>query len=612
MRRILTSISRVSALEKIIFLVTLDAGSSALSLALTLWIFELPFSELNFKTVLIVLSLRLAIFGILGMYRFLLRYASIRAVITTLNAVLLSEAVIMAINWMLDLGLSTRIFLLDTFFVIFLVGGIRLALRIFRELLIRQKSNDQDETLTLIVGAGDGAELITREIMRSERLGKIRIVGYLDDDPQKWGKRLHGNPVIGPIDALESAVNDLDVKDVIIAIPSANGKLIRGIIDHCDALNVRYKITPTMSELSTGRARIGQLREVNIEDLLGRQMIEKDLILDNKTLTGEVVMVTGAGGSIGSELCRQIIQLLPKKLIMLDHSEHALYQIDLELTNAAQHSVTLVSIVGDIKDKALLDDVVKKYKVSLIYHAAAYKHVPLMEANVPAVLHNNIVGTRNLVEVAMAHQVRQFVLISTDKAVNPSSVMGASKRICEMIVLSQNSEKTQFSAVRFGNVLGSNGSVVPLFQKQIQMGGPVTITHPEVTRYFMTIPEAVCLVIQASHLRQGKAVFILDMGSPVKILSLARDLIKLSNEDEEGIEIVYTGLRPGEKLHEELIYPKEMLFSTHNSKISYIIPNKIEAEVLTQKLEMLGQLTDSDRLRDELIALANYGYEAHG
>jgi len=451
------------------------------------------------------------------------------------------------------------------------LGGTRFLLRLLQERmhpqdLARLKTFAQNPRQVLIVGAGDAGAMILREVQQNPGMG-LQTVGFVDDNCAKLGMHIHGVRVLGTRQDIPALVRRHQVDDVIIAMPTAPGREIRAIKSICDQAGVRYKTVPGMYELIGGTVSVSQIRDVQIEDLLRRDPVSPNPE-GAAYLGGAVVMVTGAAGSIGSELCRQVAQQRPRQLVLLDQSESGVYYINTELRDR-HPELEICPVVADIRDLGRVERVVGRYRPEIVFHAAAYKHVPLMEANAEEVVLNNIMGTRNLLRVAERQDVARFVLISTDKAVNPVNFMGASKRVTELLVQDAARRRGKgFVAVRFGNVLGSEGSVVPLFRHQIAAGGPVTVTHPEVERYFMTIPEAVQLVIQAAVLGDGGEIFVLDMGEPVKVVDLARDLITLSGlQPGRDIEIEFTGLRPGEKLSERLFNDGESYTLTAHEKI---------------------------------------------
>ena len=450
--------------------------------------------------------------------------------------------------------------------------------RVLRRILterhdIRQRKYDRALVPTVLVGAGHGGLLIAREIEQRPELG-IEPVGYLDDDARKHGTVIHGLRVLGAVSSIREMRERFDIQQALVTVSNIEGSDLRAIVQTCDDAGLSTKIIPGLHEIVGGKARFTKIREVSIEDLLRRQPVELDLKGLASFIQDECIMVTGAGGSIGSELCRQVLRFAPKSLYMVERSENALFEIDRELRRSNLNATDLIPAVGDITDRQRMRDVIQAARPKLILHAAAHKHVPMMEANPAEAIKNNLGGTMTLVDIAGAERVPNFVMISTDKAVNPTSIMGASKRSAELYIQSVRKahEHTKFASVRFGNVLGSNGSVVPIFQQQIERGGPVTVTHPEMRRYFMTIPEASQLVLQAGALSEDGDIFILDMGEPVKIVDLARDLIRLSGlEVGRDIEIEFSGIRPGEKLFEELNADLDQLTKTRHASI-FVVP----------------------------------------
>jgi FlaA1/EpsC-like NDP-sugar epimerase len=429
--------------------------------------------------------------------------------------------------------------------------------------------------------------MIAREIRQNPRLS-LEVVGFVDDDPQKQGERFQGVPVLGRQEEIDGICQRQGIDEVIIAIPSATGKEIRQVVERCLAAKVKFKTLPGVGDLIDGRVSVQSIREVSLDDLLGREPVRLEVDKIRGYLAGKRVLVTGAGGSIGSEICRQVARFGPKKIILFDNAETPLFFIEQELLKAAP-DIRLVPIIGDIRYRARVEAIFDEFMPEVVFHAAAYKHVPMMEHNPAEAANNNVRGTKILADAADAFGAMHFVMISTDKAVNPTNVMGASKRAAELYVqtLSRRS-KTHFVTVRFGNVLGSNGSVVPIFKEQIRHGGPVTVTHPEVTRYFMTIPEATQLVLQAGSMGRGGEIFLLDMGEPVRIVKLAEELIRLSGlRPYEDIDIAFTGLRPGEKLYEELLLDGEGIVPTSHGKIMVANSAPCDEQMLNQRLEEL-------------------------
>ena len=484
---------------------------------------------------------------------------------------------------------------LTWFFSLALVGGSKLIWRLYCE---RKSDFKKGEEKILIVGAGDAGEVIAREIIKRGDLGTL--IGFIDDDKEKIGKRIHNREVFGSVKGINDILEKEQINTVIIAIPTARGKEIKRIVDNIKNKEVKIKTLPGLYELVDGKVSVSRIREVRIEDLLGREPVDLNLEEISEYLKDKRVMVTGGGGSIGGELTRQICKFGPKSLILLDHSENGLFHINLELEGKwAGAEMEIVPIVADIRDRDKMDKIFKKHKPEVVFHAAAHKHVPMMEYHPDEAVMNNIIGTKNVAELAEKYGAERVVMISTDKAINPTSVMGASKQVAEMVVKDLGSKSnTKFVAVRFGNVLESNGSVVPMFKQQIAGGGPVTVTDKKVKRYFMTLPEASQLVIQAGALGRGGEVFVLDIGEPIKVLDLAKELIRLSGlEVGEDIDIKIVGLRPGEKLFEELLTKEERSRALGNSGHKKIFIAKVE-EVDGEKLEK--DIKELERLAKEM------------
>jgi len=509
-------------------------------------------------------------FYIFRLYHRLWKYASIGELTAIIGAVSVGTLANIALTYFITLGtdvvvprsIFVLLWILNTVFI----GGSRLGWRIFRDTFIVKRRVNGGLPI-LIVGAGDAGAMVAREI-RNHYAPQFNPVGFIDDAPEKQGLKLLDIPVLGTREDIPHIVEEYAVQQIIIAIPSAPRKEIKKIVEICQETKAKVKILPGVYDLIDGKVSLKQIRDVEVEDLLGRDPVSVNLEEIAGYLKGRVVAVTGAGGSIGSELCRQIARFEPKELILLDIYENSLYDVQLELEYKYKNLKLQVN-VADIKDKPAVEKIFKNSRPDVVFHAAAHKHVPLMENNPAEAVKNNIIGTKVLAELAGSLGIKIFVFISTDKAVNPTSVMGASKRVAEMVVQHYNAlSSTKFAVVRFGNVLASKGSVIPIFKQQIARGGPVTVTHPEMTRYFMTISEAVQLVIQAGAMAKGGEIFVLDMGEPVKIVDLARTLIKLSGfEPEKDIEIVYTGIRPGEKLYEEILTKQEGIAATRHERI---------------------------------------------
>ncbi len=506
---------------------------------------------------------------------------------------------VLCLNWVEGIAFPRTVVALTWFFSLALVGGSRLVWRLYCE---RKGALNRGQERILIVGAGDAGEVISREIIRRPDLGKL--VGFVDDDKEKIGKSIHGRKVFGSVKDINDVLEKEQINTVIIAIPTARGKQIKRIVDNVKNKEVKIKILPGLYELVDGKVSVSRIREVRIEDLLGREPVDLNLEEISGYLEGKRVMVTGGGGSIGGELARQICRFGPKSLILLDHSENGLFHINLELERKwAGVEMEIELVVADIRDREKMDKIFKKYVPEVVFHAAAHKHVPMMEFHPDEAVMNNIIGTKNVAELAERYGAERVVMISTDKAINPTSVMGASKRVAEMVVKDlgsrkegeeESKNKTKFVAVRFGNVLESNGSVVPMFKQQIAEGGPVTVTDREVMRYFMTLPEASQLVIQAGVLGTGGEVLVLDMGEPVRVLGMAEELIRLSGlEVGEDIEIKIVGLRPGEKMFEEIMTEEErsrVLGDSGHEKIFIAKVEEVEGEKLEKDVKELERL----------------------
>lgn len=534
---------------------------------------------------LIFIAMAIITFYIFGLYNRIWQYASIGELMSVLYSVTTALFINVGISYFTmhsgKFPFPRSFFLLNWLLNIFLIGGSRLAWRLFRENALNLGTAMGKPIL--ILGAGDTGVLVAKELKRHYN-GEIKIVGFVDDDPNKQSLKLLGLPVLGRREDIPRIIGQHNIQEIIIAIPSVGGSIIREIVSLCQDKDVKIKILPGVYDLIEENITVNHIRDVQVEDLLGREPVKVDLEGISGYLQDKVVLVTGAGGSIGSELCRQIIQFTPASLLLLDDCENNMYDIEMEL-KSLDANIEIVPLVKDVRDKKAIDRVFEKYRPNVVFHAAAHKHVPLMEINPEEAIKNNVIGTYNVAQTADRWGAKKFVLISTDKAVNPTSIMGASKRLAEIIIqYMDKTSKTNYVAVRFGNVLASKGSVIPLFKKQIAAGGPVTVTHPEMVRYFMTIPEAVELVIQAGALAKGGEIFVLDMGEPVKILDLARTLIKLSGfEPDKDIEIIFTGIRPGEKLFEELLTDEEGINVTSHERIFVAKPNGLD----TMKIETL-------------------------
>lgn len=539
----------------------------------------------------------------LGLYRKVWTYASVGEVLSIVRAVTYTILTVMVIQYALQQNIYWRVLALTWMLHVFLIGGSRFSWRLYADSRFRFEKTDVRKR-TLIVGAGAAGTMVTRQLMHSHD-AELIPVGYVDDQHTKQNLEIYGIKVLGYIKDIPAIVKKHNVENIVLAIPSLSKHEMVDILQVCVASGAKTQQIPRIEDLMTGKVSVNEIRDVKIEDLLGREEVQLDMKVISENITGKTILVTGAGGSIGSEICRQVMRFSPKQLILLGHGENSIYLIDQELQNIAGTGTDIRPIIADVQDRARIFDLVDEYRPDVIYHAAAHKHVPLMEYNPMEAVKNNIFGTKNVAEAADTFGVSNFVLVSTDKAVNPPNVMGATKRFAEMIIqnLAKDS-KTKFAAVRFGNVLGSRGSVVPLFKNQIAKGGPVTITDARMTRYFMTIPEASRLVIQAGTLANGGEVFVLDMGEPVKIVDLAKNLIRLSGYSDGEIEVKETGIRPGEKLFEELMNESERQSDVVFPKIYIGKATPITKHELFSLLDKIPTLAGSE-LKDTLVGVAN-------
>lgn len=594
-----------SKVIRIIILIIIDAAvvtfSSIVPLALRFGIFTMDIYYLMpaLKCLPIDIAIAIAVLAVFKLYNRVWTYAGIDEMIATFKASLVIEAlyVIYRLLWSIDMPRSFYVF--NWVFLFILLAGARLSIRIFKQFRKKYRKIGEKRNV-MIVGAGSAASLLIKELEYGP--GASRIVCIIDDNPAKKGKYIHGFPIVGRRSDIPHMANKYDVDEIIIAIPSAPPTVTRDILSICQETNAKLKILPAISaSLTESLSRT--VREVNYEDLLGRDAV----VIENPELAefvaSRTIMVTGGGGTIGSELCRQIIANKPAKLLVVDIYENGAYELQMELAQYYPEADIEV-LIASVRDYDRLEDIFRRYRPDVVYHAAAHKHVPLMEFSPNEAVKNNCKGTLNMVRLADQYEVKRFVLISTDKAVRPTNVMGATKRICEMIVQTYSRmSDTEFVAVRFGNVLGSNGSVIPLFLKQIAAGGPVTLTHKEITRFFMTVSEAVSLVLQAGLLAKGGEIFVLDMGQPVKIYDLAVNLIKMKGYvPGRDIKIEIVGLRPGEKLYEELLMAEEGLESTPNDLIFIGQPIDIDREEFLEKLDKLIAIaqTNSDDIKHEI------------
>lgn len=560
----------------------------------------------NIRTILpLLILIKLSIFYIFALYRGMWRYTGLTDLINVVKACALSSFVIVGIIAVVNRfeGFSRSVFVLDGILTFLFVGGSRLALRFYYQrkssfgFALGRSSLQNRKKKLLIVGAGDAAEKVVREI-KDNRALPYQVVGFLDDNPAKVGNRIHGIPVLASVAELHEVVAKTGSREILLAIPSATRDQINRMVDLCRTSGVPYKTVPGLGEIIDDKVSIKAIRDVSYKDLLGRPPARLELEQIEEILTERTILVTGAGGSIGSELCRQILRFKPGQLILFDSSEQNLYQIEMEILHEYGFN-NYVTVLGQVQDRDLLESIFQHYEPAVVFHAAAYKHVPMIEQNPWEAIYNNVFATRRLIRASVQHGVDRFILVSTDKAVRPTNVMGATKRLTEKIMQAYCNSgiggqesgargRTRFMAVRFGNVLGSSGSVIPLFKRQIELGGPVTVTDPEITRYFMSIEEAAQLILQAAAMGKGGEIFILKMGTPVRIAQMARDLIRLcGKEPDTEIEIKYTGLRPGEKLYEELITEGEGIVSTEHEKIMVLKGNGCALDELRDPLNRL-------------------------
>lgn len=582
--------------------IILDSISVTFSVFVCYYILEpyfagFPRSVLVFSSLLLLASHHIFA-SIFDLYHRAWEYASVNELMLVVKSVT-SSVVITA--FVVPLATNTpfffRLYLLTWMMHILLIGGTRLMTRV----VSRNQSKGIEKEPTLIVGAGDGGALLMRQ-MREKNSMNLEPVVAVDDDDKKQGMYIHGVKVGGTIDDIEMLVTKFRIKKIIIAIPTLPKFRLEQIYTMTKNLNVQVLKMPNIEDIMSGTLEVNNLKKVDVEDLLGREPVELDIEKIRNEIEGETILVTGAGGSIGSEITRQVSRFNPSRIILLGHGENSIYQIHQELSRM-NTDTEFIPVIADIQDKHRMHEIIATYKPHVVYHAAAHKHVPMMEYNPLEAVKNNIFGTKNTAEAAVLAGVKKFVMISTDKAVNPPNVMGATKRVAEMVIQNMNSKShTDFIAVRFGNVLGSRGSVIPLFKSQIEQGGPVTVTDPRMTRYFMTIPEASRLVLQASTLAIGGEVLVLDMGEPVKIVDLAKKLIRLSGFNERDIKIEFSGMRPGEKLYEELLGPSEIHPNQIYEKIYRGKVRAVDEETLTAFLNELAVEFDKDRL----IAFANH------
>ncbi|HFP6816252.1 TPA: nucleoside-diphosphate sugar epimerase/dehydratase [Enterococcus faecium] len=571
--------------------------------------FMKPFVAIPMDLILISIGLSIGFYLFYGslfkVFTRINRYTNLREIIAIFSSLSASAASSILILLFINRRYSLRLVIFAYLLSLLLIIGSRLIWRIYIETKNMRYVSADSAKNTLIVGAGEGGRILYNSFLGSKTAQDIHVVGFVDDDPNKRNTYLSGKKVLGALKDIPELIEKYDIQMVTIAIPSLSRKKLRRIFELVESARVKVNTMPSIEELASGKISVSKLKTIDVVDLLGRDEVKLDIESIKDQITDKVILVTGAGGSIGSEICRQIIQFNPAKLLLLGHGENSIYLIDRELRTHHQNCPTeIVPIIADIQDREKINEIMEQYHPDIVYHAAAHKHVPLMEYNPKEAVKNNIFGTKNVAEAAKAAKVKNFVMVSTDKANNPPNVMGSTKRIAEMIVTGLNEEGcTKFSAVRFGNVLDSRGSVIPVFREQIAQGGPVTVTDFRMTRYFMTIPEASRLVIQSGVLAKGGEIFILDMSEPVKIVDLAKNMIRLSGYSEDEIEIIETGIRPGEKLYEELLLDKEK-----NDEAVYekIFVGNIKGYSLQTVMDFVKSLPqDDEQLAKDIITFAN-------
>ncbi len=571
--------------------------------------FMKPFVSIPMDLILISIGLSIGFYLFYGslfkVFTRINRYTNLREIIAIFSSLSASAASSILILLFINRRYSLRLVIFAYLLSLLLIIGSRLIWRIYIETKNMRYVSADSAKNTLIVGAGEGGRILYNSFLGSKTAQDIHVVGFVDDDPNKRNTYLSGKKVLGALKDIPELIEKYDIQMVTIAIPSLSRKKLRRIFELVESARVKVNTMPSIEELASGKISVSKLKTIDVVDLLGRDEVKLDIESIKDQITDKVILVTGAGGSIGSEICRQIVQFNPAKLLLLGHGENSIYLIDRELRTHHQNCPTeIVPIIADIQDREKINEVMEQYHPDIVYHAAAHKHVPLMEYNPKEAVKNNIFGTKNVAEAAKAAKVKNFVMVSTDKANNPPNVMGSTKRIAEMIVTGLNEEGcTKFSAVRFGNVLGSRGSVIPVFREQIAQGGPITVTDFRMTRYFMTIPEASRLVIQSGALAKGGEIFILDMSEPVKIVDLAKNMIRLSGYSEDEIEIIETGIRPGEKLYEELLLDKE-----RNDEAVYekIFVGNIKGYSMQTVMEFVKSLPqDDEQLAKEIVTFAN-------
>lgn len=596
-------------LRKVAFL-GLDNGMIYLATVLS-YIFLSPYILIPMETFFVVVNFFMLVYSILAL-KFdlcatLYRYTGVKDLITLFMSLTLSFLVVVVTTPFVLSFSSMRLNLLVYLLSLLIVGSRHILFRIFFELKVSFGKNGltKKRIRTLVVGAGDGGSIFIKSIQSHP--SDIQLIGVVDDDAAKQQLNFYGVKILGTTRDIPGLVKQYEIEQITIAAPSLKPEELDRILDICNSSGVTANLIPSIEDVMNGKLTVSRFRSINVVDLLGREEIKLDTTALSNSICGKVILISGAGGSIGSEICRIVATFSPKKIVLLGHGENSIYQIHRELSKKYGGRIELSPVIADVQDRKRIFEVMQMYRPDIVYHAAAHKHVPMMEYNPVEAVKNNVFGSKNMAEAAKAANVQTFVMVSTDKAVNPPNVMGATKRIAEMIVTSLNEKgKTTFAAVRFGNVLGSRGSVIPLFEEQVRNGGPVTVTDFRMTRYFMTIPEASRLVIQAGALAQGGEIFVLDMGNPVKIVELAKKIVKLSGFTEEEIPVVETGIRPGEKLYEELLVANER---TDKKVYDKIFVGKAVNRPMEEVLFFLNQLADSkpEEYKEKLIQFAKVG-----
>ncbi|WP_271397032.1 polysaccharide biosynthesis protein [Salinicoccus roseus] len=597
----------MGAKERYILLLIIDSLIVTFSVFIGYYIlapFFLQYTMPVLITTSIILLISHHVFAyVFNLYHRAWEYASVRELMSIAQAVTASIIATYILNMLLFQTTFTRLMIITWMMHLILIGGSRLSWRVARHHLVGKQSSDQEKLRTLVVGAGKGGSILIKQMLDTPTMNMLPVVAVDDDSTKQRMELAGGVKVEGTREDIEKLIKKYDIRKVVIAIPSLSKTELNEIYELSNHESVEVMIMPNIDDVMSGRVEVNALKKVEVEDLLGREPVELDTAGIEDQVRDRTILVTGAGGSIGSEIVRQITKFQPREIVLLGHGENSIYTILEEMTGM-NNNVEYIPIIADVQDRQRMFEVFDTYKPNIVYHAAAHKHVPLMEYNPKEAVKNNIKGTKNTAEAACEFKAEKFVLISTDKAVNPPNVMGATKRVAEMVVqgLNQDCKETTLVAVRFGNVLGSRGSVIPKFRKQIEAGGPITVTDERMTRYFMTIPEASRLVIQAGAIAEGGEVFVLDMGEPVKIVHLARNMIKLSGFKEEEIGIKYSGIRPGEKLYEELLNENEIESEQVFSKIH---KGKTNTCSFSEIEEIINSLDDKDNIKDNLISFIN-------